>query len=247
MKVIDLKYVIALLFVIGIMTSQVMPAHAVEETDVEDPILVDTQSNLDVYDPLEPFNRVMFTINTKLDKFLVRPIARGYQEVVPQRARKAVHSSIKNLQEPITFLNSVLQGNIEQSVQSLGRFMINSTIGLGGLFEIADRRTGTEEDFGQTLGHYNLPAGPYLVLPLLGPSNVRDGVGRAVDVFSDPFYYALDDTENMIRTGITGVDLRSTLMPITDDIEETSFDPYATYRSMYQQHRENLLSNGKSD
>lgn len=204
-------------------------------------------SEEEVYDPIEPVNRGIYEFNRWADKLVVRPIAKGYQIIIPKPVRKSVRNALCNLQEPITILNASFQGDANYAFTSFGRFALNSTFGIGGLFQVVDANQKRTEDFGQTLGHYGTNPGPYLMLPILGPSNIRDGVGRVADLFSDPSFYILSDDALLVKAGITGIDMRESLLDVTDEVDRTSFDPYATYRSMYTQYRKNLIQNGKDD
>ena len=139
--------------------------------------------------------------------------------------------------EPITFLNSTLQGDFKHSLNTAMRFSLNSTLGVAGIFDIAEKEglKHRREDFGQTLGRYNIAAGPYIILPVYGPSNVRDTVGFVVNIFSDPFYYLFDDRTNIAYNALIGLDQREALLDITDDLEQLSLDEYAATRSAYSQ------------
>lgn len=208
----------------------------------EDTYEEDEASNADVYDPLESMNRAVFSFNHKLDRYIIHPITVGYRRVVPNKGRTAIHNMFRNLGEPITFLNATLQGDPGAASSALGRFMINSTFGVAGLFNFTNSHAEAK-DFGQTLGHYGSGPGPYLVLPIFGPSNIRDGVGLIADGLSDPIRYTLNTNENMARAAAKGLDKRDSILDITDDIDRTSLDPYATYRSLYTQYREDAIKN----
>ena len=138
-----------------------------------------------VNDPFQGFNRAMFGFNDKLTTYALRPVAHGYALIVPLPARTGISNFFDNLQFPVRFVNSVLQGKLQRSAQETGKFVFNSTFGIGGLFRVSDHVSGLSdippEDFGQTLGVWGLPPGPYLVIPVLGPSDCRDIVGFAVD------------------------------------------------------------------
>ena len=199
-----------------------------------------------VYDPLEPVNRAIYEFNLLADEYLMRPITKSYRFIFPKPVRKGIGNVVSNLQEPITFLNATLQGDVTYAITTLGRFMLNTTFGIGGVFKFVKTTDNRTEDFGQTLGRYGLGSGPYLMLPILGPSNLRDGVGRIADIYSDPLTYALNDEERIAQAVITGIVRYDDVMDLIEEIELTSLDPYAAYRSMYQQYRENQISNGKT-
>lgn len=196
-------------------------------------------------DPWEGFNRGIYAFNDAVDTVVLRPVAKAYRSVVPEYGRERVTNVMTNLRQPVVMLNSVLQGDPENAFSSFWSFVLNSTLGIGGIFDFADVNTDLkvhDEDFGQTLGAWGVPSGPYLVLPILGPSTVRDTVGLAGDWVSDPFNY-LDDEIVITRTVLRAIDARANVLDLTDDIEKNSFDPYATYRSGYLQRREAQVNN----
>lgn len=199
-------------------------------------------------DPWEPFNRGMYKFNYVLDGVLLKPITQVYRGVVPERGQDMVHNFVENLQEPITFGNSVLQGDPENSFATFWRFLLNSTIGLGGLFDVAadvglkNRKTG----FGDTLALYGVESGPYLFLPILGPSGVRDGVGRVADAFMHPAMYVNDTGTSVALWTVTVVDTRSQYYNVIEDIQKTSLDPYVTFRSAYKQRRANDIKKARA-
>lgn len=196
-------------------------------------------------DPLETVNRGIYAFNDVFDRFLLAPVARGYRSAVPEYGRQRVTNVLSNLKQPVVFLNSVLQGDPENAFSSFWSFMLNTTLGIGGLFDFADVNTDLEvrdEDFGQTLGVWGVGPGPYIVLPIFGPSSLRDTAGMAGDWFSDPFNY-LDDEVVITRTVIRAIDARAKTLDLTDEINEKSFDPYATFRSGYLQKREAQVKN----
>jgi len=194
-------------------------------------------------DPLEPLNRGIYGVNWYFDHTFLRPVAYAYRDGVPEPARERVSNTLDNLSAPVVLANDVLQGEWDRAWTTFMRFLINSTWGLAGIHDVA-AEMGFEkhdEDFGQTLAVHGVDSGPYLVLPLFGPSNVRDGVGLAVDWLADPFrIYATSQNwheVNYARGGLTAVDTQAGLLDVLEDIERTSLDPYAAIRSMYQQRR----------
>lgn len=202
------------------------------------------------YDPIEPVNRGIFRFNEFVDTIVLEPAARAYRFVVPKAGRRAVGNFFTNMSEPVTVLNATLQRDPERAFTAFWRFTLNSTFGAAGLFDWAEDNAGLEhrrEDFGQTLAIWGAPAGPYLVLPLMGPSNVRDTVGQVVDGFSDPFNYdEVLETDTRIVLGVVNiVDLRKQNIEVIEDIYDTSFDPYSTIRSGYLQRRDDMIRNGK--
>lgn len=200
----------------------------------------------EVSDPLESMNRAIYQFNHILDIAILKPVAKTYQFIFPKLVRQGVHNVVINLSEPVTFLNSTLQGDQEQAFTTFWRFAINSTYGLGGVFDVA-KDAGLKyrkEDFGQTQAVYGVGQGVYLMLPILGPSNARDAVGLVADAVSDPFTYLLDDEAMLVTTGVTGLDKRESTLELIDHIESTSLDPYATIRSLYTQKRWDDVRNG---
>lgn len=196
------------------------------------------------YDPIEPFNRAVFTFNKYFDMVLLRPLAYGYKNYLPGFAQTGVHNFLSNLMSPVSLLNELLQGDIRGANIVAWRFVTNTILGVGGLVDVADyagRPAIPREDFGQTLGYYGVGAGPYLVLPIIGPSNLRDLTGRVVDVFTDPLnLYAMNTDKDWIlwtRAGLTAVDTRAILLEPYDDVMKSSVDPYSSFRSMYSQNR----------
>ncbi|MDX2074480.1 MAG: VacJ family lipoprotein [Alphaproteobacteria bacterium] len=202
-----------------------------------------TQAENGDNDPWEPFNRGMYQFNSVLDGVVLKPITQIYRGVIPDEGQTMVHHFVENLQEPISFGNSVLQADPQNSFVSLWRFLLNSTIGVGGLFDVASDvgLKGRKTDFGQTLALYGVESGPYLFLPILGPSNARDGLGRVADAFMHPAMYVDDNGASIALWSVTVVDTRSDVYDIIEDIQKTSLDPYVTFRSSYTQRRNNNI------
>ncbi len=200
-----------------------------------------------VNDPFEDINRITFEVNQTLDGVLLGPLAELYVGVVPRWGRERVTNVLNNLGEPVNFANGLLQWDLERAVTSMLRFAFNSTIGLGGIFDVADGigLSRVDEDFGQTLAVWGVGDGPYLVLPLFGPSNPRDAVGIGVDWLLDPFTRALRSHEKYQRMIARGIDLRSRFINELDTLEETSIDFYAAMRELYRQHRAGEIRNGE--
>lgn len=203
-------------------------------------------------DPYEKTNRSIFALDQGFDHAIARPAAVFYNEAVPQGARNGIHNVLTNLDSPVVFANDVLQGEPGRAGTTLGRALINSTLGLGGLFDFAGKEglPGHDEDFGQTLGVWGVGEGPYLVLPLAGPSNPRDLVGVAGDYAMDPFTYMKWNNSTLymgLRQGFEIIDLRARNVDSLDQIERTSVDLYATTRSLYRQHRNAEIRNGAPD
>lgn len=203
-----------------------------DEFDEEEPPLIS--------DPLEPWNRGVFWVNDKFYFYLIKPIARGYR-VMPRPIRKSVGNFFTNLSTPARAVNSLLQFKLKDTGTELGRFAVNSTIGWGGLFDPAGYSLGWKkksEDFGQTLGHYGVGSGWYLVLPIFGPSSVRDGVGLFADQFFDPMNYVKMKTWEFY--GLKAYDRINYLSLDPDSyegIKRDALDPYLFIRATYAQHR----------
>ncbi len=203
-------------------------------------------------DPLEPMNRAIFGFNLTMDKFILRPVAIGYRKVVPGPIRTATRNFLDNLRAPIVLLNDILQGEGERAGETLGRFMTNTILGLGGLIDIASEAgiPKHNEDFGQTLAVWGAGTGPYLMLPFLGPSNPRDGIGLAVDSYADPFStWAANnghDEAVVARIVVDQIDRRAANIEILDQLQASSIDFYAAVRSFYRQYRKSEVSNGRA-
>jgi phospholipid-binding lipoprotein MlaA len=200
-----------------------------------------------VHDPLEDMNRAIFGFNMKADEWVLEPVARGYRYVAPEPVRRSVGNFLSNLRSPVVFVNDLLQGERDRAGVTLGRFMINTTLGFFGLFDPASTfgYLPHEEDFGQTLGAWGTPPGPYLMLPLLGPSSVRDTFGRAGDWAINPLSNCCIDTEE--RLGLFGgsaVSEREANIEAIDDLRRNSLDLYATVRTIYAQKRAADIRNG---
>jgi phospholipid-binding lipoprotein MlaA len=201
----------------------------------------------DTNDPLEPFNRAMYSFNDTLDRYVMNPVAKGYRAVLPSPVRKGVSNFFSNLREPAVMINSALQGKFSQAASDLGRFMINTTFGIYGLFDVATA-IGIErhnEDFGQTLGTWGVGEGPYLVLPILGPSNIRDGVGLYADNELYPPKH-LDSSSTRTKLYILeGIDIRARLLDAGDILDQAAGeDPYVFVREAYRQRRRSLIRDG---
>ena len=203
-------------------------------------------------DPYEQTNRSVFAFDQGLDHAVARPVAMFYNRALPEFARDGIHNFLGNLDSPVTFGNDVLQGAPTRAGQTLARVVINSTLGIVGLVDIAAKMglPRHDEDFGQTLGVWGVGEGPYLVLPLAGPSNPRDGTGIVGDYFMDPLTYIKFHNSSLylgIRAGVGVIDLRARNVANLDQIERTSVDLYATTRSLYRQHRNAEIRNGAPD
>jgi phospholipid-binding lipoprotein MlaA len=203
-------------------------------------------------DPWEGFNRDMFTVHESVDQAVLEPVARGYRAITPRPVRQGVRNFLRNLRAPVIFVNDVLQGEVGRAGTTVARFGVNTTIGIGGVFDPATSM-GLErhdEDFGQTLAVWGVDSGPYIFVPLLGPTTVRDGAGRIVDIAFDPLTWAEFDEVDEVRIGRTvlaGVSARELVLETVDDIRRDSPDPYVTIRSSYGLLRESAIQNGPTD
>ena len=191
-------------------------------------------------DPLEPINRSFFRTHRLLDQVIIRPVSKVYSGIVPDEGRDIVSNILDNLAAPVSFVNSILQGDAENTFATFWRFTINSTLGLAGAFDFAENAVGLkarEADFGQTLAYYGVNSGAYLFLPVFGPTTVRDGVGRGVDTLFRPVTWAEDDAWRVAEGVAGGIDFRARNMKAIDDLYNNSIDPYAAFRSAYLQRR----------
>ncbi len=202
------------------------------------------------HDPIEPFNRVVFEVNDFLDRLLGRPLAELYRATVPPPLRDRIAGIVGNMSEPVVFANNVLQGSFDSAATTLGRFAVNTTLGAGGMFEVANSLDlpPQEGDFGQTLHVWGADEGAYLVLPLVGPSNVRDTVGLGVDTLMSPWKYLAtlggNATANQFaiaNSSANAIVRREENIEALDALRQGSLDLYAQLRSVYRQHRAKQL------
>jgi phospholipid-binding lipoprotein MlaA len=198
-------------------------------------------------DPYEGLNRKVFAFNEGLDKAVLKPIAKGYEKVLPQLARTGVTNFFDNLGMVVTTFNDAIQLKGEKVPVDIARFAANLVFGLGGLIDVATG-LGIEnrnEDFGQSLGYWGVGSGPYIVLPILGPSTVRDGSGLAVDFVVSPFYYW--EEQGQVRWGLLALNIvnaRANLLPAEKLLDETGVERYTFLRDVYLQRREYLIHDG---
>ena len=201
-------------------------------------------------DNWESFNRDVFAFNEAVDSFLLKPVAQTYRFVTPEPIIGRLSNASRNLGEPVTMLNAFLQGDVNHGFSAFWRFMINTTIGLGGLHDVAGDAglKHRSEDFGQTLAVWGVDEGAYVVLPIFGPSTVRDSFGLLVDIASSPFTYTPEDDLAAFGVGAAqGIIRREALLDPIDDIYETSFDPYISFRSIYLQRRAAEINDRDTD
>jgi phospholipid-binding lipoprotein MlaA len=203
-------------------------------------------------DPLEPMNRYFFELNYAADELLLKPLAGWYYVALPNFAQDGVRNVLRNVHSPVVLANDLFQGETDRAGVTVSRFLVNSTMGLGGLFDIAARMglDYHDEDFGQTLAVHGVGEGPYLMLPLLGPSNPRDAAGRVVDMLFDPLTYigvfGGVDNIGLGAAVVDGLDTRARNLKTLDEIRKGSLDYYATIRSLYRQHRNDEINNGET-
>ena len=208
--------------------------------------------NDQVYDPFEDVNRAVFAGNEFVDDILLRPVAEVYRDYFPEPLQDRVRDMLRHLRSPLIFANELLQGDFEGAGNVASRFFINSVAGIGGFVDVANHNGQgipfEGEDFGQTLAVWGVDSGPYLVLPLLGPSNARDTVGRVVELLADPIGIIATAYEfeafNYGRLGFTIVDARARVLDDLDALEEQSLDFYVTIRDLYTRMREAEIRDG---
>lgn len=197
------------------------------------------------YDPFEPLNRGLYTINDAIDRVTLKPIARGYKAVVPDFARRGVTNFSRNLFVPRSAVNNFLQGKPGRGFSEIGRFIINSTLGVAGLIDVATAQgmAQYDEDFGQTLAVWGIPEGPYLFIPILGPNTLLDAISTPIDILSDPLIYYDNSSVRDKLYGLRVIDLRMRLLT-ADTLLEDSKDPYLTLRESYLQNRRFQVHDG---
>ena len=210
-----------------------------------------SQDSLAQNDPWEKTNRDIFDFDVKLDHTVARPLAKGYRAAVPEPVRDGIHNAITNLNSPVTLANDVLQGDGDKAVNTFGRIVINSTVGIGGLIDVASKLgiPYHDNDFGITMGKDGIAEGSYLVLPFAGPMPPRDLLGTGVDVAFDPLTWTKfhgRDTWMVVRFGIGTLDAEASRIDAVETIERSSIDFYATTRNLYRQSRNAKINEGKS-
>ena len=214
----------------------------------------DVSPKKEVYDPFEKVNRKIFIFNDYVDRYFFEHVAIFYRKSLPKGIRKSIRNFFNNLSAPFSVVNSIFQGNGQNAMASFSAFLINTTLGVGGLFNVAGDKEVRyyEEDLGQTFAYYGSPAGPYLMLPFFGPSNLRDGTGMGINALVSPLSVNIFDVgddelvNEKILTGFTItslIDKRESLLKIIEDLRNNSFDPYATARSAFMQNRNSKINN----
>jgi phospholipid-binding lipoprotein MlaA len=204
-------------------------------------------------DPLEPTNRVFYKVNNAIDAAVLRPAAKAYRYVFPDRVRTGVHNVLVNLTTPVVLSNDMMQGKPRRAGDTTMRFLINTTVGVVGLMDVAKDwgYPAHDTDFGVTLALWGLPAGPFLFLPVLGPTDPRDAAGFGVNIVMDPFTWvgqgAAVKALDWSRFAVSAVDQRERALDAVDSIKKTALDPYATFRSLFRQHRESQIEDTRND
>jgi phospholipid-binding lipoprotein MlaA len=234
---------------VGAAALALMAAGCASAPDPSDEAAVEAYNEAN--DPLEPMNRYFFEVNHFLDEILLKPFAGYYHTALPDFAEDAVRNVVRNLHAPTILANDLFQGEFGRAGDTAGRFLVNSTVGVGGLIDVGDSvgMKYHDEDFGQTLGVYGAGEGPYLMLPIMGPSNPRDATGRAVDYLLDPLtwigYIYNVGYINTARVVAEGLDTRARNLDTLSELQKGSVDFYATIRSLYRQHRNDAIKNGE--
>jgi phospholipid-binding lipoprotein MlaA len=220
------------------------PAFAVDAGN-DDAEVDDSASN----DPWEGFNRGIFSFNEKVDIYFLRPVAVGWDFLMPDVAQTAIKNIFVNVRFPVIFVNDLLQAKPIEAGEDLGRFILNTTVGIGGIWDPAKEigLVGNDEDFGQTLGYWGVPPGPCMVLPFLGPSSPRDAVGLAADSAVQPYPYFIAWYISAAITATNMVNTRARYIEEIDDNRRTTLDYYVFQRNAYVSYRENLVRDGEED
>jgi phospholipid-binding lipoprotein MlaA len=207
-------------------------------------------------DPLEPTNRVFYKINEGLDTVILRPAAEAFVHVVPAPVRTGIHNVLSNLGTPVQLGNDMLEGKPRRAGDTTMRFLINTTVGVFGIFDVAKKwgYPNHDADFGMTMAVWGVPEGPFLFLPVLGPSDPRDAAGFGIDIALDPFTWIGTGPNHpgwtafsWSRYGLNAIDARERVLDATDSIKKTALDPYATFRSLYRQHRHAQIEQLRND
>ena len=193
-------------------------------------------------DPWQRMNRGVYKFNDTIDHAIVTPVARTYARVMPQPIRTGITNFFNNVTYPDVIVNALLQGQLKPFARDTGRLVVNTTLGIGGILDPASHMgLGIEQrDFGQTFGKWGVPSGPFLVLPFVGPSDVRDGIGRLPDAYAEPWVYIQNPYWEYGTLLVYEVDLRASILPLTDMAQKT-YDPYAFERNAYLQHRDYMV------
>jgi phospholipid-binding lipoprotein MlaA len=200
----------------------------------------------DPRDPFERVNRATFAFNDAVDRAVLKPVAKAYRKVAPQFVETGISNFMSNIHYPVVIVNDLLQAKFKPALSDTGRLLLNTTFGLAGFLDPASAAglDRNDEDFGQTLGKWGAAAGPYLVLPFLGPSTLRDGVGTAVDQFADPRTYIERDSISLTIQAVRIIDMRARLLDVEGTLNK-AYDRYAFLRNVYLQRREYQVTDGQ--
>ena len=242
------KKIIILFFLFFSLLSYNVIASDADQVNTDSEDFETTTIEDEIYDPFEPVNRAIFSFNNVADRIVLEPIAKGYKKL-PSPLQSGINNFLSNLRAPLVVVNQLLQGQGENAIQSSGRFIVNSTVGVFGLFDVAEKigLEEKEEDFGQTLATWGVGEGFYIVLPLFGPSNTRDATGMALTMITDPINaYAVTEGEAWLvptRTAINAIDQRSQIIDEVNALRDNSVDYYAAVRSSYYQNRKAAINN----
>ena len=205
-----------------------------------------TDQSAGVHDPLEGYNRAMYSFNDAVDTAVLKPVAKGYDAVVPDPISQGVSNFFSNLNDITVIINDLLQGKFAQAGRDTHRFVVNTTVGVGGIFDVASLSglNKNNEDFGQTLGVWGAEPGAYIVLPFFGPRNVRDSFGLIGDIFTDPVTYVDHDETRWALIGTRVIDTRANLLKAEKVLDEAALDEYTYVRDAYMQRRQSLVYDG---
>ena len=242
------KKIIILFFLFLSLLSYGVIASDADQVNTDSEDFETTMIEDEIYDPFEPLNRAIFSFNNVADRIVLEPVAKGYKKL-PSPLQGGINNFLSNLRAPLVVVNQLLQGQGENAVQSSGRFILNSTVGVFGLFDVAEKigLEEKEEDYGQTLATWGVGDGFYIVLPLFGPSNLRDTSGMVLTMMTDPINaYAVSEGETWLvpmRTAVNAVDSRSQIIDEVNALRDNSVDYYAAVRSSYYQNRKAAINN----
>lgn len=202
----------------------------------------------DARDPFERVNRATFKFNDALDRAVLKPAAKGYRKVAPQFVETGVSNFMDNISYPVVIVNDLLQAKFRPALRDTGRLLLNTTVGIGGLFDPASKAglDKNDEDFGQTLGKWGVSSGPYLMVPFFGPTTLRDGVGSVADHYTEPATYIERDRYRLALQGLSIIDDRARLLSFDDALNQ-AYDRYAFVRNAYLQRREYLVTDGQAE
>lgn len=248
----SLTILLALLLQNNLQAQTLAPIKINPQTQLEEDEFADfdlERKKFEIKDPFESYNRMIFAFNDSFDRYFFQYVAKTYRASLPKSVRASVRNFINNLTLPLSAINSILQGKVDNSLATMSHFVINSTIGLGGVFDVAGDKgiRYQKEDFGQTLAFYGSSAGSYLVLPFLGSSSTRDFTGSMIESAFDPMQFdvlkiggedgMIPADQRVFISGLTVIDKREALIDVIDDLRRESFDTYSTARSAYFQRR----------